>query len=98
MSSRGAVAAGHPPTAEAGARVLRGGGNPVDAAGAAVLTSFVAESPLTGPGAGGGAGTGSRPIGLGAASRSRPRAGAPRPGRRRGERPAGLHLQDPRAD
>jgi gamma-glutamyltranspeptidase/glutathione hydrolase len=47
------VAAGHPLTAEAGARVLRDGGNAVDAAVAAVLTSFVAESPLTGLGAGG---------------------------------------------
>jgi gamma-glutamyltranspeptidase/glutathione hydrolase len=53
MSSRGVVAAGHPLTAEAGARVLREGGNAVDAAVAAVLTSFVTESPLTGPGAGG---------------------------------------------
>jgi gamma-glutamyltranspeptidase / glutathione hydrolase len=53
MSARGVVAAGHPLTAEAGARVLREGGNAVDAAVAAVLTSFVAESPLTGLGAGG---------------------------------------------
>src|SRR5438309_1321721 len=50
---RGVVAAGHPLTAEAGAQVLRDGGNAVDAAVAAVLMSFVAESPLTGPGAGG---------------------------------------------
>src|SRR3954451_5268837 len=49
----GVIAAGHPLTAEAGARVLREGGNAVDAAVAAVLTSFVCESPLTGPGAGG---------------------------------------------
>ena len=49
----GVVAAGHPVTAEAGARVLRDGGNAIDAAVAAVLTSFVTESPLTGPGAGG---------------------------------------------
>ncbi len=42
-----------PLTAEAGARVLREGGNAVDAAVAAVLTSFVTESPLTGFGAGG---------------------------------------------
>jgi gamma-glutamyltranspeptidase / glutathione hydrolase len=53
MSKRGAVAAGHPLTAEAGAAVLRDGGNAVDAAVAAVLTSFVTESPLTGFGAGG---------------------------------------------
>jgi gamma-glutamyltranspeptidase / glutathione hydrolase len=50
---RGVVAAGHPLTAEAGARVLREGGNAVDAAVAAALMSFAAESPLTGPGAGG---------------------------------------------
>ncbi|MEA2183719.1 MAG: gamma-glutamyltranspeptidase / glutathione hydrolase, partial [Solirubrobacteraceae bacterium] len=47
------VAAGHPLTAEAGARVLRDGGNAVDAAVAAMLTSWVAEPLLTGPGAGG---------------------------------------------
>ena len=50
---KGVVAAGHPLTAEAGAEVLRAGGNAVDAAVAAVLMSFVTESPLTGPGAGG---------------------------------------------
>jgi gamma-glutamyltranspeptidase/glutathione hydrolase len=50
---RGVVAAGHPLTAEAGARVLRQGGNAVDAAIAAMLTSWVAEPLLTGPGAGG---------------------------------------------
>ena len=49
---RGVVAAGHPLTAEAGADVLRAGGNAVDAAVAAVLMSFAAESPLTGPGRG----------------------------------------------
>ncbi len=49
----GVVAAGHPLTAEAGAAVLRDGGNAVDAAVGAVLMSFAAESPLTGPGAGG---------------------------------------------
>ena len=47
------MAAGHPVTAEAGAAVLRDGGNAVDAAVAAVLMSFAAEAPLTGPGAGG---------------------------------------------
>src|SRR3954453_21998458 len=50
---RGAVAAGRPLTAEAGARVLREGGNAVDAAVAAVLASFVYESQLTGAGGGG---------------------------------------------
>ncbi len=50
---RGVVAAGHPLTAEAGVSVLREGGNAVDAAVAAVLTSFAVESPLTGFGAGG---------------------------------------------
>ncbi|HVY95762.1 MAG TPA: gamma-glutamyltransferase [Solirubrobacterales bacterium] len=50
---RGVVAAGHPLTAEAGAQVLREGGNAVDAAVAAVLASFAVESPLTGFGAGG---------------------------------------------
>jgi gamma-glutamyltranspeptidase / glutathione hydrolase len=50
---KGVVAAGHPLTAEAGAEALRDGGNAVDAAVACVLMSFVAESPLTGPGAGG---------------------------------------------
>jgi gamma-glutamyltranspeptidase / glutathione hydrolase len=49
----GVVAAGHPLTAEAGAAVLREGGNAVDAAVAAVLASFAVESPLTGFGAGG---------------------------------------------
>ncbi len=49
----GAVAAGHPASASAGARILRAGGNAVDAAVAAVLTSFVAEPLLTGFGAGG---------------------------------------------
>lgn len=53
MSARGAIAAGHELTAEAGARALREGGNAVDAAVAAMLTSFIAESPLTGIGAGG---------------------------------------------
>ncbi len=52
-ATRGVVAAGHPLTAEAGAQVLREGGNAVDAAVAAILTSFIAESPLTGMGAGG---------------------------------------------
>src|SRR5947209_9388784 len=50
---KGVVAAGHPLTAQAGADVLRAGGNAVDAAVAAVLMSWATESPLTGSGAGG---------------------------------------------
>ena len=50
---KGVVAAGHPLTAQAGARVLREGGNAVDAAVGAMLTSFAAEPLLTGLGAGG---------------------------------------------
>jgi gamma-glutamyltranspeptidase/glutathione hydrolase len=52
-AEKGVVAAGHPLTAQAGARVLREGGNAVDATVAAMLTSFVTESLLTGLGAGG---------------------------------------------
>src|SRR4029453_3054254 len=50
---RGAIAAGHRLTAEAGAEILAEGGNAVDAVLAAAFTSWVAESPLTGPAAGG---------------------------------------------
>jgi gamma-glutamyltranspeptidase/glutathione hydrolase len=50
---RALIAAGHPLTAEAGAAVLRDGGNAVDAAVAAMLMSWAAEPLLTGPGAGG---------------------------------------------
>jgi gamma-glutamyltranspeptidase/glutathione hydrolase len=50
---RGAIAAGHPLTADAGARVLREGGNAVDALLAAAFTAFVTEGPLTGPAGGG---------------------------------------------
>jgi gamma-glutamyltranspeptidase/glutathione hydrolase len=52
-AEKGVVAAGHPLTAHAGAEVLREGGNAVDAALAAMLTSFAAEPLLTGLGAGG---------------------------------------------
>jgi gamma-glutamyltranspeptidase/glutathione hydrolase len=52
-AEKGVVAAGHPLTAQAGAQVLREGGNAVDAAVAAMLTSFVSEPLLTGLGAGG---------------------------------------------
>src|SRR2546429_356000 len=50
---RGAVAAGHTLTAEAGAEVLREGGNAVDACIAAACMSWVTESTLTSPGGGG---------------------------------------------
>jgi len=63
--SHGIVAAGHPLTAQAGADVLRAGGNAVDAAVAAMLTSWVAEPLLSGPGAGGYmlvAGAGEEPV------------------------------------
>jgi len=51
--SGGVVAAGHPATAEAGAHILRDGGNAVDAAVAAACTAFIAEPVLTGAGGGG---------------------------------------------
>ncbi|MGI9557798.1 MAG: gamma-glutamyltransferase, partial [Solirubrobacterales bacterium] len=51
--AHGAVAAGHPLTAEAGAGVLREGGNAVDAAVCAMLVSSMTESPRSGLGAGG---------------------------------------------
>jgi gamma-glutamyltranspeptidase / glutathione hydrolase len=50
---RGAVAAGHPLTARAGARILEEGGNAVDACIAAVFAGGVCESFLTSPAAGG---------------------------------------------
>jgi gamma-glutamyltranspeptidase/glutathione hydrolase len=49
----GVVAAGHPRSAQAGADVLRDGGNAVDAALAAVLAAFACEPLLTSLGAGG---------------------------------------------
>src|SRR5947207_10241673 len=49
----GVVAAGHPVSAQAGADVLREGGNAVDAALGAMLASFACEPLLTGLGAGG---------------------------------------------
>lgn len=52
-AEHGVIAAGHPLTAQAGAEVLRAGGNAVDAAVAAMLASFAAEPLLTGLGAGG---------------------------------------------
>jgi len=53
LAMNGAIAAGHPLSAEAGARVLRAGGSAVDACVAAACTSWVCESMLTGPGGGG---------------------------------------------
>jgi gamma-glutamyltranspeptidase/glutathione hydrolase len=50
---RGVVAAGHPLTAEAGAQVLREGGNAFDAAICAAVVSLTTESQLTALGAGG---------------------------------------------
>lgn len=52
-AEHGVVAAGHPLTAQAGAEVLRAGGNAVDAAVGAMLMGFAAEPLLTGLGAGG---------------------------------------------
>jgi gamma-glutamyltranspeptidase/glutathione hydrolase len=52
-TQRGVVAAGHPLAAEAGALVLRDGGNAFDAAICAVLASLAVESQLTALGAGG---------------------------------------------
>jgi gamma-glutamyltranspeptidase/glutathione hydrolase len=49
----GAVAAGHPLTARAGARILEEGGNAVDACIASVFAGAVCESFLTSPAAGG---------------------------------------------
>jgi gamma-glutamyltranspeptidase / glutathione hydrolase len=49
----GAIAAGHPATADAGARVLAEGGNAVDACIAAAFVAFVTEGPLAGPTGGG---------------------------------------------
>ncbi len=49
----GAVAAGNPLSARAGARALASGGTAADAVIAGALTAAVAEAVLTGPGAGG---------------------------------------------
>src|SRR3984957_998035 len=53
QAEKGIVAAGHPLTAEAGARVLRGGGNAVDAGIGAMVTWFASEALLLALGAGG---------------------------------------------
>ena len=51
--TQGAIAAGHPKTAEAGLEMFRLGGNVFDAVVAAVMASFVVEPTLTSPGGGG---------------------------------------------
>ncbi|PSF37162.1 gamma-glutamyltransferase [Aphanothece hegewaldii CCALA 016] len=51
--TRGAIAAGHPKTAEAGQIIFELGGNAFDATLAAMLASFVVESTLTSAGGGG---------------------------------------------
>jgi gamma-glutamyltranspeptidase/glutathione hydrolase len=53
VTTRGAVAAGHPTTVDAALRTLAAGGNAVDAAVAAGLASAVAEPCLTSLGGGG---------------------------------------------
>ena len=51
--TRGAIAAGHPLTAAAGAQMLEQGGNAVDAAVAATFASFITEYTLSAIGGGG---------------------------------------------
>ena len=53
QKSRGAIAAGHPKAAEAGASILAAGGNAFDSAIAAVFASCVAEPMLTSVAGGG---------------------------------------------
>lgn len=50
---KGMVAAGHKVTAEAGAEILKAGGNAVDGAVAAICAAFISEPVLTGPAGGG---------------------------------------------
>lgn len=52
-ASHGVISAGDPQTAEAGAKLLRLGGNAVDAAVAAAFAAFVCELPLCSPLGGG---------------------------------------------
>ncbi|HSQ06763.1 MAG TPA: gamma-glutamyltransferase, partial [Chromatiaceae bacterium] len=52
MTAKGAIAAGHPQTAAAGALLLEAGGNAFDAALAALCTACVAEPVLTSMGGG----------------------------------------------
>src|SRR5881398_1225639 len=95
---RGAVAAGHPLTAQAGAEVLAEGGNAVDACIAAAFVSWVWESTLTGPGGGRRAGRGApvvRDASLAGPARARDSA---RAGRHRADEIAGLPPRHPRPD
>ena len=50
---KGIIAGGSPHTVEAGAEILRRGGNAVDAAVAATFAGFVAEAAISSPGGGG---------------------------------------------
>ena len=52
-SSKGAIAAGHRLTAEAGAAMLREGGSAIDATVAALAMACVCEPVLASPGGGG---------------------------------------------
>jgi gamma-glutamyltranspeptidase/glutathione hydrolase len=52
-STKGVIAAGDPQTAEAGAQLLREGGNAIDAVVAAAFAAFVCELPLCSPLGGG---------------------------------------------
>ena len=74
---KGAVAAGHPLTAQAGARVLEEGGNAVDACVAAAFAAGSCESFLTSPGAGR---LHARPPRARRARRGSPTSSSPRPG------------------
>ncbi|MGK7912020.1 MAG: gamma-glutamyltransferase [Synechococcus sp.] len=53
VGQRGAIAAGHPQTVDAGLEMFRLGGNAFDAAIAAMFASWVTEPALTSPGGGG---------------------------------------------